>query len=139
MPFFDSKQFRWADMSFSLLGVKVTAIQELTYDVEQEEEEVYGAGDEPLDIQSGNRKYSGQLTLLKSAFDELYIAAQAAGYKDLLSLRFPITVSYSNDTRLTTDILVNIKLGKYNDGMKQNDKFNTIMLPFKFTSIQKNK
>jgi hypothetical protein len=139
MPEFDSKQYRWKDMSFSLLGVKVTDIQELTYKVEVEDEEVYGAGDEPIDIQSGNRKNSGQLTLLKSVVDELTTAAQNAGYRDILDLRFPITVSYSNTTKVSTDILMGVKLGAYNDGMMQGDKYAKIVIPFKFTRIKKNK
>lgn len=138
VPLFDSKQFRWADMSVSLFGAKVAAIHELTYDVEQEDEPLYGAGDEPIDIQSGNRKYTASLVLLKSAFDAITTAAQLAGYKDILGLRFPVTISYTNDTRITTDVLVNCKISKYNDGMKQGEKFNTITLPIMFTSIRKN-
>lgn len=139
MPEFDSKQYRWKDMSFNLLGVNVTDIQELTYKVEAEDEEVYGAGDEPIDIQSGNRKYNGQLTLLKSVVDELTTAAQNAGYRDILDIRFPITVSYSNNTKVSTDILLNVKFGAYNDGMMQGDKYAKIVIPFKFTRIKKNK
>ena len=134
---FDSKQFRWKDMSFTFLGVRVTDIQELTYSVEMEDEEVYGAGDEPIDIQSGNRKYNGQIVLLKSALDQMTNAAQAAGYRDILDLRFPVTVSYSNSSKVTTDILMNVKLGKYNDGQAQGDKYGKVTIPFKFTKIKK--
>lgn len=138
VPLFDSKQFRWKDMSVSLFGTPVAAIEELTYDVEQDQEPLYAAGDKPIAIQTGNRKYTGNLVLLKSAFDALNIAAQTAGYRDILDVSFPITAAYTNDTRITTDVLLNCNIGKYNDGMKQNDKFNTITLPFMFTDIRKN-
>ena len=135
-PLFDSNQFRWADMSFSIFGSVIEKILELTYDVDEESEELYGAGDEPFEISSGNRKYSGQLSIYKTVFDTMNLAAKAAGYRDILAVRFPITCSYTNDVAITTDILMNVKLGKFNGGGQQNDKSIKITLPFKFTRIR---
>lgn len=134
---FDTKQFRWADISLSIFGATLKGIRRVTYEVEQDDEFIYAAGDEPVEIGSGNRKYGGEITMLKSDFDSLVKAAQAAGYTDVLGLRFPVTVSYSNDTKKTTDVLISAKFNKYNDGMNQGDKFSEISLPFMFTSIKK--
>jgi len=138
LTLFSSKEYRWADMSFTFLGVQIKGITELTYQVEVENEELFAAGDEPVDIQSGNRKYSGSMVLLKNTYDALDIAAKAAGYRDVLDINLAISVSYTNTTRITTDILVNVHLDKYNGGGKQNDKFIPITLPFKFTRIRSN-
>lgn len=132
-PIFDSKEYRWSDMSFEFLNVNIVAIQELTYSVEQDSEELFAAGDEPISIQRGNRKYSGQMTILKSLLDDMNTAAQAAGFRDVLDLNFPVTVAYSNTTKVKKDVLVGCVITKFNDGMSQGDKYAKIVLPFKFT------
>ena len=135
---FDSNEFTWSDMSFSVFGGTVIGIRELTYMKKQDKEPIYAAGNEPYDIQKGNKSYEGSMTLLKGEFDKLLKASKTAGFDDVLDLPgFPVTCSYSNDTRITTDKLLNIHFTQFNDGSKQGEKFIEVSLPFIFTRLQK--
>ena len=109
--------------------------------MEQETEELYGAGNDPIDIQAGNRKYSGSLKVLKGAFEGINLAVQAVGYKDILDApasAISIVAVYkpSGSRVLQTDTLLACKFEKYEKGMDQGDKMMEIELPFKFLSIK---
>jgi len=130
----NGKEFRWADIEVGLLGVKLKGRVEITYNGEQDDDFLYAEGDTPIDIISGNKKGEGNLGILKSTFDALEDAAILAGYNDVMSFQFPLSVSYSNDTRIRKIILLGCKINKWDDGMKQGDKFKTVNLPFKYIS-----
>lgn len=135
---FDSKEYAWKDMSFALLSGTVVGIQELTYTKTRDTEEVYGAGDEPLAISRKNKKYAGQIMLLRSEYDKIDAAARTAGYDDLLDLpAFPVNCRYSNDTKITDDTLMGAVFDSFNLGGKQGDGYMTVTLPFKFTKLKR--
>lgn len=135
---FDSREFEYADVKVAMLGVELSGLRGITYKKTQEKEEVFGAGNNPKAIQRGNKKYSGNLALLKSDYDQLNKAAIAAGYEDLIDVpgtEINITVVYQkedNSAKLSTDTLINVEFTEAEDGMKQGDKFKEISLPFIF-------
>lgn len=140
--FFDSREYEYADITVSLLGVKLTGLRGLTYKKSQEKEVVYGQGNDPKAIQRGNKKYEGTLMLLKSEMDMLSAAATAAGYSDIVDLPgklIHITCCYAKEDQVApvTDTMVNVEFTEYEDGMKQGDKFKEISLPFIFLKLKK--
>lgn len=139
---FDSREFEFADVRVAILGTQLTGLRGLTYKKSQEKEPVYGAGNEPRAIQRGNKKYEGQLMLLKSDFDALNIAAIAAGYEDIVDVPgdlIDLIVVYQKEgtAKLSTDRLLNVEFTEAEDGMKQNDKFKEVTLPFICLKIKK--
>lgn len=135
---FDSKEYAWKDISFSIFGGTIIGIQELTYKKTRTLEKVYGAGNEPLALNEKNKEYSGNIILLRSEFDKLNDAAQAATYDDVLDLPgFPVTISFSNDTKVRTHTLKNVKFTEFSDGAKQGDGFLTVTLPIEFIGLQR--
>lgn len=139
---FNAKEFEYADIKVAMLGVEVSGLRGLKYKTSQEKEVVYGAGNEPLSIQRGNKKYDGTLRLLKSDYDTLDRAAIAAGYQgitDVPSGLITITCVYAkpNSVDFTTDILKYLEFTEAEDGMNQNDKFSEISLPFIFLRKKK--
>lgn len=142
MATFDSREFEFADIRVSVFGAQLTGLRGLTYKTSQEKEPVYGAGPEPKAIQRGNRKYEGTLMLLKSDYDQLEVAAKAAGFRDLIAVpgsRINITVTYSQDgfSGVKTDKLIGVDFTELEDGMKQGDKFKEISMPFQCLRIIK--
>ena len=135
--FFDSKECEWADVTVSVAGSTVTKVTGIKYGVKAEKEHLYGAGDEPISIQSGNRAPTGTLTLLKGAFDAIHAAALAAGGRDVTDLQFDIVVFYKpRGTRPPqTDVLQNCEVSDFEKGMMQNDKSMPINLPFLFLRL----
>jgi hypothetical protein len=139
---FDSREYEFADIKVSLLGVELTGLRGLTYKKTQEKEVVYAAGNQPKAIQRGNKKYEGSLMLLKSDFDMLSKAARAAGYEDITDVPgklIDITVLFQksdDSTQLAVDTLQNVEFTEFEDGQKQADKFKEISLPFIFLRLK---
>ena len=137
MQFFDSQEPAWSEMVVMLAGANVTKIEALSYTIESDDEELFGAGDEALSIQSGNIKKSGSMTLLKGALDDMQTAALAAGGRFITDVPFTAVVTYlpSDDRVVKTDTLVGIKINKMPKGWNQGDKFMKCECPFKFLSL----
>lgn len=140
---FDSREFEFADVQVTVLGVPLSGLRGLTYKKSQEKELVYAQGNQPKAIQRGNKKYEGTLMLLKSDFDELNSAAIASGYEDITDIpgkEINITCVYQKTDdagKLSTDTLLNAEFTEYEDGMKQGDKFKEISLPILFLRLKK--
>lgn len=115
--------YSWSNIKVAILGKELQAIHGLTYTKSQEKEAVYGAGNAPLGIQRGRKKYTGTLVLLKSEFDRLNEIAYAAGYEDLVDVPghlIDIVCTYSQqDSVLETDKLNNVEFLSYSDGANQ--------------------
>ncbi len=139
---FDSREYEFADIRVSLLGMELTGLRGLTYKKSQEKELIYGAGNQPKAVQRGNKKYEGSLMLLKSDFNALNAAARAAGYDDITDVpgkNIDITCLYqkSDDaSQLNTDTLQNVEFSDFEDGMKTGDKFKEIALPLIFLRLK---
>lgn len=139
---FDSREFEYADVKVSLLGVELTGLRGNTYKKSQEKELVYGQGNDPKAIQRGQKKYEGSLMLLKSDFDILDAAARAAGYEDLVDVPgklINITTVYDkgDGSPLATDVCQNVEFTEVEDGMKTGDKFKEVTLPYIFLRKKK--
>ncbi|NDD53203.1 hypothetical protein EBZ39_04870 [bacterium] len=137
ISFFDTKELEWKDIAVMIAGSNLKKFTNVSYAVSQEMEELYAAGDDPLDIQTGDRKYEGSLTLLKSAVDDMNLAARAAGGRDILDVKFDIVITYkANDNRrLITDTLVGCRFSQFEFKAAQGDKKMEIVMPFKFTRL----
>ena len=139
---FDSREYEFADIKVSMLGVELSGLRGLTYKKSQEKELIYAAGNQPKAIQRGNKKYEGSLMLLKSDFDLLNKAARTAAYEDLTDVPgrlIDITVLYqkSDDSlQLSTDTLQNVEFNEFEEGMKQGEKFKEISLPLMFLRLK---
>lgn len=132
---FDSREFSFADVKVSLLGVNLTGLRGLTYKKSFEKELVYAQGNSPKAIQRKNKKFEGTLTVLKSDYDLLHKAAIAAGYSDITEVPghlINITCVYEiTDTlKVNTTSLINVEFTEIDEGMKTGDSFKEMALPF---------
>lgn len=137
---FNSQEAAWSDVSISLFGAKCSGARGIAYEKKADKEHIFGAGDEPLTIGSGNKEYSGTLTLLKNNYDKLNEAAMSAGYDDITSVPAQlvfITVSYKSgyNRPKITKVLNGVSFTTSEEGLKQGDKFMEIQLPFLFLGI----
>lgn len=134
MSNFNSKQYAWSSVKLFMFGRFITGLRGIEYGVKKEKEPVYGAGDEPLSLQPGNKSYEGSLTLLQSELEAISAAAKKLGFADVTDLPgFTITVSYGNAGQaISTDTLKGVEFTEEKKGMKQGDKFMEIDLPIAF-------
>lgn len=131
---FNSKQYSWANVEVAPFGVKMTGCRGIKYKKSQEKEPVYGAGDKPLSIQSGNQGVEGEITMLQSTYDAILDAAKAAygpnaGINDIEG--FDIPVSYKPKVGpIRNDVVKFAEFTEAEKGMSQGDKFMEITVPF---------
>ncbi len=137
MDFFNSKECEWADMQVLIAGAPVTKIRGIRYKAKKDKEELYAAGDQPVAIQSGNRSYEGEISLLKGALDDINTAAVAALGQDVLDLEFDIVITYKakSNRALKTDLLVGVQVKEFEQGWEQGAKHMEIKLPIIFLRL----
>lgn len=139
--FFNSTEADWGQYEVHFNGVGILKLRGNKYKKEHEDEELYAAGTEPIDIKSGNTKYSGELKVLKGALDGINQAAQAAGYADITEVPAALTTLVNTykakGTRtLQVDVQLGVKIGSFEKGFEQGAKFMEITLPYKFLGLK---
>ena len=129
---FNSKQYAWSNLEVVALGRKIIGLRGLEYKTNREKEPVYGAGDKPMGIQHGNKSYSGTLTLLQSEMEALARFAKDGGHEDITDVEFDIVAAYvpKGGGPIVTDVVKFASITEIPKGLKQNDKFQEIALPF---------
>mgnify|MGYP000417417600 FL=1 len=111
MATYDSKQYGWKDLSIAYGGRIIEGITELEYTKKQATDYLYGRGDDPHDIVSGNNEYEGKITIWQS---ELEGMIRDANNNDITTLRPDIIATYvgGEGGQTVTDILKNVKFMK---------------------------
>ncbi len=137
IPFFDSKDCEWADMTVMFAGSPLTKVRGVKYKAAKEKQLLHSAGDEPISIQSGNRTYEGEIKVLKGAIDDMNRAAITAGGDDILDMQFDIVITYKpKGTRpLQTDTLVGVEVKDFQKGWDQGAKNMDVTLPIVFMKL----
>lgn len=130
--FFDTNECAWKDVEARIDGVVVTKLTGIRYKTARDKEAIYGPGDEPLSIQSGNKSYEGELRLLKGNLDALNLAAIAAKGTDITDIAFDLTVTFqpSGNRPLVTRVIIDVEVKEFEESLMQGDKKMEITLPF---------
>jgi hypothetical protein len=130
-----SSECAWANFEVKILGRTIKGLRGFSLKKEVEKEHLYGAGDDPLDITSGNKKNTGNIKLLGFEVDAMTKAAAASGYGDITEVPHEaIIVSVSYKRRPTDSINTYIASGvaftETGVDLEQNAKHREITLPF---------
>ena len=125
----------WSQVSMNVLGRKFVGLKGFELKKSVEKEHVYAGGNEPVDITEGNRKYDGNLKLLKYEVDFLNDAALAAGYADITEVPhtlIAITVQFKKGlgTPIRTLTVPGVAFTEMGFQMEQGAKFTEVTLPF---------
>jgi hypothetical protein len=135
----NTADYVWADVDILIGGVVVTHARGVSYKTAQEKEPVYGRGNKPMHISSGNIAYTGELKILQGGLEKMQEAAGAG--VDLNDLPpFDIVVTYKPNRNTTVLVVDIIKFAEFTDvekAINQNDKFMEVTLPFVALEIQK--
>jgi hypothetical protein len=132
--FVDYEECMWKEMIIAISGAPVTKIRGVKYKITSDDEHLHAQGDESISIQSGNRKGTGSIKLLKGAADDWQLFVKTLGARDLTDVKFTITISYLTDgTRpMMTDTLTGCKISDVEYGWEQGAKFMDMEMPFNF-------
>ena len=124
----NGQTYSWGDVDVKIPGL-VLVVQEISYDDEQEMEEVYGKGYKPRGYGTGNYKASGKISMLRDDYDDFLAWCKAKGVP-FFKLDIPsIVVSYANEGERThIDELKKVKITKRSNKASQGDKSLTVDL-----------
>jgi hypothetical protein len=141
MPTFSTKECAWAHVSITVLGRTIVGLRGFEFKKTIEKEHLYAAGDKPIDIQSGNQKFEGNLKLLKFEVDMLNDAAVNSKYADILEVPHDlivITCDYKKrDNDPTRTITVSgVAFTELTTTMEQNAKMTEVTLPLLAMNIE---
>lgn len=135
-----SSECAFAQFEIKFLARVIKGLRGFSLKKEKDIEEIYGAGNEPLDMNEGNNKYSGNLKVLGFEVDAMNKAAKDAGYDDLTEVPHEaavITLSFKKRATdpLTTYTVRGVKMTEWSAEMEQGAKMRETTLPFKAMSI----
>lgn len=132
---FTTKECAWSQTQVKILGRTLVGIRGFEFNDDVEDEYLYAAGADPIDIQSGNNSYPGNIKLLKFELDMMNDAAIAAGYASASKIPHEavvITCIYKKNAtdQARTITAAGVKFGSQKHAMEQNAKMSEITLPF---------
>jgi len=111
----------WNKISAKLFGRFLEGITEISYDDEEDQELVYGAGGKPIGKGKGNYKPKASITLTeeerRAIMESLPPGMRLQDIPD-----FDITVSYTYQNKVFTDIIRNCSFKNNGVEVKQGDK-----------------
>ena len=130
-----SAECAWHDCTVKLLGRTIRGITAWSFTKDYEKSALYGAGSDPIDIASGNKSYSGSITVMGFELDKMNKAAQAAGYEDITELPHEVvtaSVTLKKTVAGPTSVLLvrGISFSSIPHALNQNDKNRSYQLPF---------
>jgi hypothetical protein len=128
---FNSRQYRFSDVSVVVLGRTLEGFRGVTYKVSTDKEILRGRGKKALSIQSGAETIEGKLMLLQSELEAMRTAVKAVNpLLKITDISFDIVVTYGNGATAVTDIIQGCEFTEYEKGLEESDKFMEIELPF---------
>jgi hypothetical protein len=135
-----SNECAWAQIEIKVLARTIKGLRGFEFKKAQEKDHLYGAGSQPIDIQSGNIAYTGNLKVLGFELDAMNKAAQAAGYADIVDVPHELIVITCKfqKTKLSEKIFytaTGVAFQEYASTMDQNAKMREVTLPFLAMSV----
>lgn len=130
-----TKECAWHQTTVKMLGATIVGIRGFEFNKNVEKEYLHAAGNEPIDIQTGNKTYPGSLTLLKYEVDRMNEAARAAGFEDYTEVPHEaVTITCVYRKQLTDKpssvTCIGVAISALSASMQQNAKMTEVPLPF---------
>lgn len=119
----NGKAYDWATIEISMLGVSVVVgATAITYNDEEEMEDLYGQGKYPVSRSTGNYVATGSITLYMKELERLQAIAPNARIQEIPE--FDIVVSYimPNASEITSHRLQSCRFKMNGREVAQNDK-----------------
>lgn len=128
MARFSTNQYDFGSVECFISGQYITGLRGFTVTVEQEKEQIFGAGNTALGIGVGNKTVSGEVVMLQSSFEALTEVANG----DILNLRDLqlIFTFVGQDGTILKNVVWGAQFTNYDKSLTQNDKFMEITIPF---------
>jgi hypothetical protein len=123
LPLINGVRHSWAEIRVNLFGRPVLGITEVKYSIEQEKEDFYGAGNQPVHRGRGNKKATASLKLKAYELDAIQ-KNLPVGFTLLDVPAFDISIVYlPTGSDLVKEVVIhNCEFTKEEYAIKQGDK-----------------
>ena len=130
-----SSECAWSHFEVKILNRVIKGLRGFESKKSKDAEHLYGSGDEPIDITTGNKKYEGNIKILGFEADAMDKAAQDAGYDDITEVpheQIIITISFRRrpTDKIKTYITRGVQFTEDGVSMEQGAKNREITLPY---------
>jgi len=130
-----SDECAWSRFEVQILNRTIKGLRGFGFKKEVEKEHLYGAGDDAIDIMSGNKKNSGSIKVLGFEADAMNKAARDAGFEDITDVPHEaiiITCSYRKRSidPIKTYVAAGVAFTEAGVDLEQNAKHREINLPY---------
>lgn len=130
-----SSECAWSQFEIKFLTRTVKGLRGFSFKKTVEKEHLYGSGDEPIDITTGNKKYEGNIKILGFEMDAINKTALLAGFGDITEVPHEaVVISCSYKRRITDPVSTYIATGvaftEAGVDLEQNAKHREITLPY---------
>lgn len=134
---FNSAEYAWKDLEVTILGRVLVRILEIKYKISQEKKHIYGRGTNPVGVQRGNKKPTGEITIGQSELESLHkkIRETVPG-GTLNDVDLDINVAYLSTEGIVRDRVVGCSFTDFEKGMKQGDTDMQVKIPFLFLGLE---
>ncbi|SMC75365.1 hypothetical protein [Chryseobacterium sp. YR221] len=133
-PLINGREYGWSDIVVNIGGVPVTGIRAVKYEEEQEKENIYGAGRNPVSRGYGRVKATASITLLSGTLFALKSKAPKGQLHRIAP--FTVVVSYQPESGpVVTHLLKNAEFKKTAFDWKEGDMSKEIELELLISHI----
>lgn len=136
-----TQECAWHNFEVKILNRNIKGLRGFESKKTKDAEHLYGAGDEPIDITTSNKKYEGNIKVLGFEADAMNKAAQDAGYDDITEVPHELIIISISFKRRKTDkrktyISTGVQFTEDGVSLDQGAKHREITLPFLSMSRQ---
>lgn len=136
-----SEECAWSRFEIKILNRTIKGLRGFGFKKEVDTEHLFGSGDDPIDIQKGNKKPSGSIKVLGFEADAMNKAARDAGYEDITDVPHEaITITCSYKKRMSDPIkfygAYGVAFSESGVDMEQGAKMREITLPYLAMSVK---
>lgn len=131
-----AKQFGWKDFSLSYGGRILEGVTGFETSEKKEKGFLYGRGDKPHEIVSGNTSFEGKIKLWQSEVERMIADAPN---NDILKLRFNVTEAFvpKDGGQTVVNIYKDVEITELSKSFNQGDKNIEIELPVIYLSVDR--
>jgi hypothetical protein len=128
--------YSWSSLNNLAFGIPVTGITEIEWSREQDKENNYGAGQEPISRGYSNIKYSGSITCYKDFWAAVCNAAPGKDPLRIAPFNWTLLFGDSN-TQFFTEVLKNFEFLKDTSKASQGETKLLVQIPFIWAGLDR--
>lgn len=137
IPLINGVEPSWANLNVGLNGFPETGIVAISYKDEQDIENIYGVGQNPIARGYGNVKPSASITLLRSSVESIRKSSPTGRLQDIAPFDITILFIQPNGTQIIKHVIKDCQFKTDDMDLKQNDLKNETVFELIVSQIKR--